>query len=255
VIDAGNSCLVLGIYDGDALVESFQVSTAGVREASAFIDLFKAYIEKSPLPAMRISEIGVSNVIPGLDPAITSVCEECFHITPLFVKSDLDSGIVIDIDEPKELGPDLIASAAAGYARYHDSLFIIDMGSASTISVVNEEGRFLGVIICPGLRLWAESIRKKIPYLPEVDLTMPSKLLGTNTLESIQSGLVIGHIAMIEGLIRRLSANYGRPHKVIACGGFTSLVMKGVEGVDVFDPLLVLEGIKHIYEKNSVIKR
>jgi type III pantothenate kinase len=255
VIDAGNSCLVMGIYRDDSLIDTFHVNTAGIKEAPAYAELLKSTIEGSPLASLEITQIGVSNVIPGLDPVIASVCEECFHINPLFVSSRLDSGITIEIDDPQELGPDLIASAAAAYARYRDSLFIVDMGSASTISAVSKEGRFLGVIICPGLRLWAESIKKKIPYLPEVGLVMPSKLLGTNTLESMQSGLVIGHIAMIEGLLRRLSLQLGKPGKIIACGGFTDLVKEGVEGIDVFDAMLVLEGIKYIYQKNSLPAR
>ena len=203
------------------------------------------------LTAGSIHRIGISNVVPGRSDWLREVCTEMFNLSPLFVTHTLDGGITYNIEDPSELGPDLVSAAVAGQVKYGGPLILVDLGTATTFSVLSKDGTFQGVIICPGLKISVEAFQRRIPYLPEVRLETPLKLIGKNTIDSVQSGLLYGHVSMIEGLLRRLATELEIPHKVVVCGGLSPVVEKTLTNVDVVEPYLVLEGIRILCERNQ----
>lgn len=250
-IDVGNSCTVLGIYSDSGLQKTFYLNTGGCREKPEFCALLREFFTEAEMAASGITSIGISNVVPGLDECFEEVCREYFGRSPLFVSHTLECGLTFDIENPAELGPDLIAAAIAGFEKYHEPLIIVDLGTATTLSVLTADGVFKGVIICPGLKLSLESFARRIPYLPEVPLRLPSALIGRNTVESVQSGIVYGHVCMIEGILKRLAAELGTPHKVILCGGLSSVVKSAFAESVLYEPFLVLEGLRIVCRKNQ----
>ncbi|MDQ7822145.1 MAG: type III pantothenate kinase [Candidatus Eremiobacteraeota bacterium] len=251
VLDSGNSCLVMGVYQGEDLLTTAHVGTSLARDEREYLDLVRKFIREKAVPKDKITTIGISNVVPRLNSLLDEAVRELFGIAPFFVGHSHTDLITLDIETPSELGADLVAAAVAAYRKHRDSLIIIDMGSATTFSHITGEGSFQGVIICPGLRMGAEFFSARIPYLPEVKLAVPQKLLGRNSVESIQSGLMLGHIAMLEGIVRRLQEHYGRPGKVIACGGFAHVLRSHLPFVDSVEPFLVLEGIRVLSESGE----
>jgi len=174
-----------------------------------------------------------------------------FSLKPHFVSSENTADIVLDVNDPAEVGPDLIAAAVAGYRKHGGPIVLVDMGTATTLSRIDSRGRFEGVAICPGLKLSAEALFRRVSYLPEVSLRFPERILGKNTVESLQSGLLYGHVAMIEGMVTRLSQRYGDTTKVVACGGISHIIKDLCRVITFYEPYLVLDGIRMICEKKD----
>ncbi len=250
-IDAGNTCLVFGISDNDGWEETFCIQNKDFRETSHILALLDAELSRRSIEKRQITTVGISNVIPRFNQILLAVSEEMFGVRPHFVSATSTAGITIDVDNPAEVGPDLIAAAVAGYRKYGGPIILVDMGTATTFSRVDRQGRFEGVAICPGLKISAEALSRKIPYLPEVPLNFPERLLGKNTVESLQSGLLYGHVAMIEGMVARLSLRYGDVAQVIACGGISHIIKDLCKAITIYEPYLILDGIRMIFGKQD----
>ncbi len=249
-IDVGNTCIVMGYFDQGVLKRTLSLHYDKAMAPGDIASLVKGAVSETPLDAPEVKQVGISNVVKSLDGLFSSVCKELFECAPVFVKHSVKTDLLIDIEHPAELGPDLLACAVGAYRKYRDSLIIIDMGTATKFSLISRHGVFKGVIICPGLKLCADVLKSRISYLPEVPLEMPSVMLGRNTVQSIQSGLMTGHSALIEGMLRKLFRQYEKPAKTILCGGFSPLMKGNIEGIDVVEPQLILDGIRIICQEN-----
>jgi type III pantothenate kinase len=249
-VDVGNTCIVMGFFDHDTLVRTLSVPYDKTMEAGDIRSLILGSMNKASLEPRSVKKVAISNVVSRLNPLFSSLCDDIFGSHPIFVNHRSRMELTIDIENPAELGPDLIVSAVAAYRNYKDSLVIVDLGTATKFSLISAEGVFRGVIIAPGLGISADSLKARIPYLPEVPLEIPSLLLGRNSVQSIQSGLMIGHCAMIEGVLVRLARTFGKPARTILCGGFSPLFRDQVEGIDDVDPDLILKGIAIIGRDN-----
>ncbi|MGV8119760.1 MAG: type III pantothenate kinase [Candidatus Xenobiia bacterium LiM19] len=250
-IDAGNTCLVIGITGNGEWEETFCIQNKDFNETSHILALLDAELRIRNIEREQITEVGISNVIPRFNRLLSEVTEEMFGLEPSFVSSERTAGIIIDVDDPAEVGPDLIAAAVAGYRKHGGPIVLVDMGTATTFSRVDSKGRFEGVAICPGLKLSAEALFRRVSYLPEVPLRFPERILGKNTVESLQSGMLYGHVAMIEGMVARLSLKYRDMAKVVACGGISHIIKDLCKAITFYEPYLVLDGIRMIFEKRD----
>jgi type III pantothenate kinase len=200
--------------------------------------------------ARGIDDAVLASVVPPLtDPVLAATGEICGG-TPLVVEPGVRTGLKIRFDNPAEVGADRIVNAVAAFARYPGDAIVVDFGTATTLDVVTAEGEYVGGVICPGPRLGAEALSARAARLPRVDLQLPPRVVGRNTLDSIRSGLLHGHAAMIDGLCRRIEAELGRRCRIVATGGLATTIGPLLERLDAIEPDLTLDGLKLIHQRN-----
>lgn len=251
-IDIGNTHTVLGIYRGKTLVAEWRVTSSLHRTEDEIGSYLKLFLSEADIDPKSISGIGISSVVPNLTDIFTSMAKKYFSIDPLIIGSHLDLGIKIHYKDPSQVGADRLCNAIAGYAKYGGPLIIIDFGTATTYDVIAENGDYLGGIIAPGVETSAADLHRRAAKLPKVELHFPSELIGTDTVASMQSGILFGAIDSMGGMVKRIQddlKNRGRKQaKVIATGGFSSFLKSSSSVIDVCEPSLVLEGIRLIFE-------
>jgi type III pantothenate kinase len=194
--------------------------------------------------------VAISNVAPIPNEVLIEMCEKIFNLSPFFVHPGIKTGLKIPSYSLNELGSDRIVNAVAAYENYKKGVIILDLGTATTIDVVSQDGEFQGGIICPGIVTVAESLSQRIPKLPHVEITKPTHIVGTNTVACIQSGLYFGYIGMIDSLVERMQKETGKNHHVIATGGLAGLIAKDSTTIAETDEFLTLTGLKVLYELN-----
>ena len=205
-----------------------------------------------PSKGISLSEIKdgiISCVVPPILETIKEVCKECFRIIPLVVGDDVDAGMPILYDNPREVGADRIVNAVAGYDKYHQSLIIIDFGTATTFDCVSSSGEYLGGAISPGIAISAEALFQRTSKLPRIDISQPPTAIGKNTVASIQSGLFFGYVSLVEGMVKRIEMEMQSSPLIIATGGQAELISKGTDVIKHVEPNLTLEGLMLIYKR------
>ena len=250
-IDAGNTNIVLGLYEDDVLMHQWRVHTDRKKLADEYADLIESLLQKQDLKPQQIDVIGVSNVVPSLGSLIEDMIREHFGREAFFVRHDNRMNFEIVIDSPRDLGADLIAACAAAVENYEAPCIIIDFGTATTITAVNDRFQFLGGAIAPGLAVSCEALYTYAPHLPRIRLQSPPSVIATNTPHAMQAGIFTGYIHLIRGLVDDMKSQMGGQAKVIATGGLASVFNKGTNILDVLDPHLVLDGIKILYRLNQ----
>jgi len=250
-IDIGNTNIIGGVFDGDRLLAHWRVATDYARTADEYgITFFDALSTRRAEPK-AVHAVVLSSVVPPLTPVFSKMSQNYFHSVPLVVSSDLDTGLTFCFDQPKEVGSDRIVNAAAAYARYGGPVIIVDFGTAITFCVVTEHGKYLGGAIAPGVRISADSLTQRAAKLPTVELILPKEVIGKNTAESMQSGIINGFAGMVDGLVRRITVSLGKECRVIATGGQAALIAPVSETITEVRDLLTLEGLQLIYRKNQ----
>lgn len=238
-IDIGNSFTKLGIFDGESLLHKFSIQTKRDYTVEELLfDRLKLY-EKQFIQ-VDIDTCIVASVVPELNAVIAEVCRELFKISPQFVDAGWDFGFRIDYDPPEAAGGDRLVNCFAAVSKYGTPVVACSFGTATTIDVVNADNVYVGGIIAPGMATVAKALRLETAKLPNVPIEKPDGVLGKTTVESIQSGIVNGHIAMLEGLLAKID-NRG---KVVATGGFARLLAPEIEAIDVVDENLTLDGLR-----------
>ncbi|HYH02792.1 MAG TPA: type III pantothenate kinase, partial [Bacillota bacterium] len=193
----------------------------------------------------------IASVVPTVEPAVRTAVRDFLHINPLMVQPGLTTGLSIRYDHPEKLGSDRLANAVAAYTLYGGPVIIVDLGTATKLCVVTARGEYLGGIIAPGIKALTEILTKTADKLPRFEPVKPPKVVGTNTVACMQSGIIYGQIAMLSGLIRRIKSELGLPAvKVVATGGLADLVAPEIPAINTVNPLLTLEGLRIIYEMN-----
>ncbi|MDX2163948.1 MAG: type III pantothenate kinase [Gammaproteobacteria bacterium] len=251
-LDVGNSHIFGGIFDGTDLSLRFRHPTA-LHSTSDELGIFlKTVLRENNIDLSNITDIGISSVVPSLDYSLRSACIKYFNINPLFINADIKTGLTIQIDNPHELGADLICDAVAASQHFPSkNIIIISMGTATTYSAISKNREFLGVSISPGMRLSMEALQGNTAKLFAVEIKKPTSVLGKNTTASIQSGLYFGQLGVFRELTQRISEEYFTDDSpiIIGCGGFSQLFEK--EGVfTAWMPDLILQGLKHILDLN-----
>jgi len=249
VLDVGNTNLVIGIYRGGQRVASFRMHTDRHRTADEYGVMLKLLLQEEGLKVADLKGVAISSVVPALQGLLRDMCDRHLRCRAFFVDISKRLGIRLGIDNPSQLGADLIAAADEAYTRWGGPVIVIDMGTATTISAVDEDGLFLGVAIAPGLAVSVDAIYQRAPHLPRITMEAPPKAWGTNTVHSMQAGIVLGHALMVDGLVARMRDELRGAPRVVATGGLAEIVARESR-IDEVEPWLVLEGIRRIYERN-----
>lgn len=250
MLDIGNTNVVLGLYEGDRLAYSFRLHTNRQQTGDEYGLLLKNLLLQAGYQPDRVEGVGVSNVVPELATRIEDACRRYLGHEPRFVSSRLELGLKLEVDRPAEVGADLIAGAVAARERWGMPCCVVDLGTATTLSVLARDA-FLGTVIAPGLEISVDAISRRAPHLPGIRMEPPPRPFGTNTVHSLQAGLVLGHVAMIDGMVDRVREFLELPDlKVGATGGLAPLVSEMSRTIEEVQPDLVLEGIRLLYQRN-----
>ncbi len=249
-IDIGNTNIVIGCCENDSIKLRERISTNHIATALEYASLFKTAFEMHNVEYKSISGAIISSVVPSVTATVRSAVMQLTGLEPMVVGPGIKTGLSIVIDDPGKLGSDLVVGAVAGISQYSVPQIIIDMGTATTLSVVDKNKRFLGGVIVPGLAITHDALVSRTSQLPRIALEAPDKVIGTNTVDSIKSGLIYGTVGTIDGLIERIENELGEKCTVIATGGLASVVVPLCKADIIIDDDLMLKGLMAIYNKN-----
>ena len=249
VIDTGNTTTAAGVYDGEELIAHWRLSST-LRTSDEFGMDFISLLGTKGLKPSDITGVALASVVPSLDFPMTEAIKQYFGVTPLQVNGSTDTGMKILTDNPREVGADRIVNALAGREKYGMPLIVADYGTAITFDVVSPEGSYMGGAIAPGLTSSISALFSKAAKLPQVALNIPRSVIGRNTEQAIQSGILFGNAGLTDRIVDMIRSEPGMENaKVIATGGHAGLMAKVSERIDVVDKWLTLEGLKMIYER------
>jgi type III pantothenate kinase len=253
VIDVGNSHTVLGLYEGDTLRADWRLVSA-YRTADELLVLYTMLFKQQGLDPMAVNGCCISSVVPQFNHELDVVCKKAFSVPPLFIGPGIRTGIVIQVDNPKEVGADRVVNAVGAVEEYTGPLIVVDFGTATTFDAISEAGEFLGGVIVPGLQISADALFEKCAKLPRVEIARPENVIGKDTVSYIRSGLTYGYTDLVDGLIGRIADEMNASPTVVATGGFAGLIAKTSSKIDRVDPLLTLKGLKAVYRKNEKVQ-
>ena len=248
VVDVGNTNIVLGVYRGTDLVNSWRLATARERTADEYGILAKQLVGDA-LQGTLEGAI-VASVVPPLNGAMTFMVQKYFGVDPMFVEPGVKTGLAIHVDNPLEVGADRIVNCVAAHHAYGGPTVIVDFGTATTFDVVTEDATYVGGVIAPGLNVSAEALFARAARLPRVDVRRPEHVVGTNTVVNMQSGIYFGYLGLVDGILARMKREVTNLRMVVATGGLATLFAEESEHIDEVDPELTLKGLKIIYDRN-----
>ncbi|HEU0006090.1 MAG TPA: type III pantothenate kinase [Terriglobia bacterium] len=251
VIDIGNTNTVLGVFDGNRLAADWRLETKQRQTADEYGILARNLFALAEMEVSEIQHIVIASVVPPLNSVLEQMALKYFKLKPLFVEPGVKTGMPVLYDSPADVGADRIVNAVAAYEKYSGPAIVVDFGTATTFDAISAKGEYLGGVITPGPGISAEALFARTARLPRVEIKAPAKVIGTSTVGSIQSGLYYGYIGMIDGILERMIHELGTKTKIIATGGYASLIGTGSTRIQQIDPNLTLEGLRLIHERNK----
>ena len=253
VIDIGNSNIVMGTYEGKNLMKHWRISTDHQKTGDEYGMLINDLFRYQGVSINDVHDIIISSVVPPLVVPFVKMCERYFNIKPLLVGPGIKTGIKINYENPRAIGADRIVNAVGAFEHYGGPLIVIDIGTATTIDVVAENGDFLGGVIAPGLMSAADSLFTSTAKLPRIELVPPKSIICRNTVTGMQAGIIYGYVGQIDEIVRRIRAEMGEGWhaKVIATGGLAKMIAKESKTIDKIDHFLTLSGLRVLYERNK----
>ena len=249
VVDVGNTNIVWGVYDDRTLTAHWRLATDVKKTSDEYGILFSNLLAAAGIPAQRLSSAVISSVVPALTGTIEDMLGQHFHLKPMIVTSETDTGLTLRYANPKEIGSDRLVNAAAAYHKYRCDLIVVDFGTATTFCAITAEGHYLGGVIAPGLAISAEALFARAAKLAKVELIRPKTVIGTDTAGSIQAGLIFGYAGLVDTIVRRMEQELGRPAYVIGTGGLSPLLAAETTSIQKIEPLLTLEGLELVYRR------
>ena len=250
-IDIGNTDTTFGVFDGKKLRATWHMATGIHRMADEYAVLLLNLMHQQGLDIPDIKAIALCSVVPTLISTLDELFQRYFHISPLVVGAGVKTGVRIRMDNPKEVGADRIVNAAAAHHLYGGPVIVADLGTATTFDTVSKEGDYLGGAIAPGIMTAAEALFTHAAMLSRVELAHPKRAIGTNTIAAMQSGIILGYVGLVEGMVARIQKELGEKAKVVATGGYASLIAEETSVFDEVNPDLTLIGLRLIYQMNK----
>ena len=259
-LDVGNTNTVLGLYRlaPDELITHWRISTLRTQTADEYGVLFLNLFAMRKVEVTEVSAIIISSVVPPLESTLRQVCERYFNLKPMFVEPGIKTGMPILVDNPTEVGADRLVNSVAAFGRYGGPCIVVDFGTATTFDVISAKGEYVGGAIAPGLAISAEALFARAARLSRVDVKKPAKVVGTNTVAAVQSGLYYGYIGLVDGILERILNETRGPDsaapKIIATGGLAHLIIDDSRFIQTVDDMLTIDGLRLIHERNRVAK-
>lgn len=255
--DVGNTNIVLGVFQDGELIQNWRLETDNNKSADEYGMLVNQLFQYEGLDPAQVEDVIISTVVPSVLFTLQHLSMKYFNKRALVIGPGIKTGLIVKYDNPKQVGADRIVNAVAAHAKYGGPLIIIDFGTATTFCAISEKAEYLGGTIAPGLKISSEALFEKTAKLPKVELEEPGSVICRNTIHSMQSGLVYGHMGMVDYIIKKMKKElqeYSGSEcrvKVIATGGLATLIDSGIDTIDYVDKMLTLEGLELIYRKNK----
>jgi type III pantothenate kinase len=250
-IDVGNTHIMLGVYDQENIIVYWRLATRKDSTEDELGMVVKNLLHSSSLELNDIDAVAISSVVPPLMYSLERMSQKYLERDPLIVGPGIRTGLNIVTDNPREVGADRIVNAVAGLNIYGGPLIIVDFGTATTFCAISKAGEYLGGVIAPGIGISMEALFQRAAKLPRVEVVRPERVIGKDTISSMQSGIIFGFVGQVDGIVKRMTAEFDHKPKVIATGGFASLIARESETICLVNPLLTLEGLRIISKLNS----
>ena len=252
VIDVGNTNITCGVFEDEEITATFRMMTGETHTSDEYGVLLNDLLQVNRIPVESLRGVIVASVVPKVMHALTNAIIKYIGKEPYIVGPGIKTGLKITSDNPKEIGPDLIVDCVAALELYGKPVLAVDFGTATTYILVNEKGELCAGAIAPGIRISAKALWEDTARLPEIEIKKPESILGRNTVDTMQAGLVYGQIGQSKYIINEMKRESGYTDlRVVATGGLGRMISEEVEEIDVYDPQLTLKGLKIIYEKNK----
>jgi type III pantothenate kinase len=249
-VSINNTHAAFGVYDGERSVETWRVRTAPLRTTDEYSVILRSLCQAADLEFGSLREVVIGSVVPSHTPAFVELAQRYLKADPVVVGPGIKTGIRLQVENPREVGADRIANTIAAQKKYGGPAIVLDMGTATTFSVLSEGAEFLGGAIAPGLEISLQALTDRAALLHRVELVRPRTAIGRNTVTNIQAGIVFGYVGLVEGMIARIKAELG-PCKVIGTGGLIGVVAPETSVVDHVDRQLTLDGLRLLWELNQ----
>jgi type III pantothenate kinase len=251
LIDAGNTNVKFGVSVGDDLVARWRVATNRTSMPDEWWVILNTLAAADQVNLGHLDGAVVSSSVPAVTPWLSQMIRDRLDIEPLVVDATTDLGIRVNVDNPREVGPDRLVDVAAAFSKYGGPTIVLDFGTATTLNVVTRDGQFIGGAIAPDIRAAHDALVGRAARLTSVELIMPDRAIGRNTVASMQSGIMLGYLGLIEGLICRIDAEIGEQTTVVATGGFGRLFTDNCPRISVYDPDLTIDGLRLIWTRTQ----
>src|SRR5687767_1962319 len=253
-IDVGNTNIVLGVFQGDRLTQSWRLLTVRERTADELGVFVTQLLERSGIDHRQLTGIILASVVPPLTRTVEEMCVQYFDRQPVTVDAGSNTGMPVLYQPPSDVGADRVVNGVAAYEQFGRAtstpIICVDFGTATTFDAITKKGEYVGGVICPGVGISADALFQRAARLPRVDIRNPGAVIGKSTVGSIQAGLYFGYASMVEGIIGRIRAELPEPARVVATGGLAETLAADIPSIEAVDPVLTLTGLRIIWGRN-----